>query len=122
MKKIILLALATSSILLGGCTDKAEKEAKPTFMFWCFRKEIVATDYYVQNMETSADANTIQNAIKRLPGYENDTIDLATHTVTVNYQSSTLRKMNIEEAIAQAGFTVNGRPAKKKQPKKPKNS
>ena len=37
--------------------------------------------------------------------------DLEDRTLTVDYQSSTIRTMNIEEAIAIAGFTVNGRPA-----------
>jgi len=114
MKKILLIALAASSILLGGCTDKAENKAKPTFMFWCFRKEIISTDYHVQNMKTTADASKIQNTLKRLPGYTDSSINLATSTVTVSYQSSTIRKMNIEEAIALAGFTVNERPGKKK--------
>ena len=37
--------------------------------------------------------------------------DVFAHTITVTYESSTIREMNIEEGIALAGFAVNGRPA-----------
>ena len=114
MKKTILLTLTLSTILLGGCSDKAEKEAKPTFMFWCFRKEIVSADYHVPDLKTEPAATYIQNHLKRVPGFVNSTYDLTAHTMTVSYASSTIRKMNIEEAIALAGFAVNDRPANPK--------
>ena len=114
MKKTALLLLTASSIFLGGCTDKAEKEANPTFMFWCFRKEIVSTEYHVPEMATSKAAAYLENHLKRQPGYVDSSADLASHTITVSYKSSTIRSMNIEEAIAFAGFAVNDRPANPK--------
>ena len=111
MRKPLLLALAVSSIFIGGCADKAEKDAKPTFMFWCFRKEIVSSEYRVPEMATPAAAAYLQNRLKTLPGYEDSSYNLDDRTLTVRYKSSTIRKMNIEEAIALAGFTVNDRPA-----------
>ena len=111
MRKILLLAVAASSLLLGGCADKAEKDAKPTFMFWCFRKEIVSDEYHVPDMATPAAAAYIQNALKTVPGYVDSSYNLVTRTMTVRYKSSTVRKMNFEEAIALGGFSVNGRPA-----------
>ena len=115
MKKTVCLVLATSSLLLTGCGDQEamakEREANPTFMFWCFRKEIVSTDYHVPDMKTPQAAAYIQNRCKGVPGYESSSYDLDAQTLTVSYRSSTVRKMNFEEAIALAGFSVNGRPA-----------
>ncbi len=114
MKKSLLLALAVSSIFIGGCGDKAEKDANPTFMFLCFRKEIVSDEYPVPEMATPAAAAYLQNGLKNLPGYVDSSYNLADRTLTVRYKSSTIRKMNIEEAIALGGFTVNDRPANPK--------
>jgi copper chaperone CopZ len=119
MKKTVLMipAAAMATCLLCACENKAEKQAdlresktKPTFLFWCFRKEIVSSDYTIPEMSTPAAANYIKSRLT-LPGIEGAEVDLGTHTLTVRYQSSTIRKMNIEEAIALAGFTVNDRPA-----------
>lgn len=124
MKKAIVLAVAASSLLMGGCTDKAEKDAKPTFMFWCFRKEIVSAEYHVPDMATPEAANYIQGGLKALPGYVDSSYELIGHTLTVRYKSSVIRKMNIEEQIALGGFSVNGRPAnpKAKVPEEIKNA
>jgi copper chaperone CopZ len=104
--------MVLSVVLLGGCTrDGVEEKAKPTFMFWCFRKEIVSDEYKVPDMKTPAAAAYLQNKLTALPGYMGSTYDLASGTLTVRYSSSVIRKMNIEEAIAVAGFDVNGRPA-----------
>ena len=111
MRKILLLAVAASSLLTGGCADKEEKEAKPTFMFWCFRKEIVSTEYHVPDMKTPAAAAYLQDRLKTLPGYVDSTYKLGDRILSVRYRSSEIRKMNIEEAIALAGFPVNNRPA-----------
>ena len=114
MKKTLLLALASSSILLAGCADKAEKEAKPTFLFWCFRKEIVSDAYHVPELRTDAAGAYLQNRLKSLPGVVKSSFDTQAHTLTVSYKSSTIRAMNVEEAIALAGFAVNNRPANPK--------
>ena len=105
-------ALAVLILLAGGCSrDAAEKKAKPTFMFWCFRKEIVSDAYRVPDMKTAAAAEYLQKRLQALPGYVDSTYDLSGGTLTVRYKSSVIRMMNIEEAIAQAGFAVNDRPA-----------
>ena len=114
MSKILLLAVAASFLLLGGCADKVEKNAKPTFMFWCFRKEIVSDEYHVPDMTTPAAAAYLQSGLKTLPGYVDSSYDLDSRTITVRYKSSTIRKMNFEDAIALGGFSVNGRPANPK--------
>lgn len=111
MKKRLILALAASSLLMGGCTEKANNDAKPTFMFWCFRKEIVSDTYHVPDMDSPAAAAYLQGKLKALPGYVDSSYHLADRTLSVRYQSSTIRKMNIEEAIALSGFDVNCRPA-----------
>ncbi|MEN7973393.1 MAG: heavy-metal-associated domain-containing protein [Verrucomicrobiota bacterium] len=114
MKKILLLAFSVSALLLGGCTDKTEKDAKPTFMFWCFRKEVVSSEYRVPNMKTPASAAYIQSKLKAIPGIVDSSFDIEKRILTVNYKSSTIRAMNIEEGIALAGFAVNNRPANPK--------
>ncbi len=113
MKKILLIALAAAP-LLGGCADKAEKDAKPTFLFWCFRKEIVSTDYHVPDMATPAAGAYLQQKLKAVPGIVESSFDIPKRTLSVRYKSSTIRAMNIEEAIALSGFAVNGRPANPK--------
>ena len=111
MKKLMLLLLGACCILLGGCGDKAEREARPSFMLFCFRKEIVSDDYHVPEMKSAAAAAYLQNRLKSLPGYVDSSYDLGTGMLTVRYKSSTIRKMNIEELIALSGFDVNHRPA-----------
>ena len=118
MKKTVCVVLAVSSLLLAGCGDKAakakEKKANPTFMFWCFRKEIVSSEYQIPDMATAKATSYIQSRLKTIPGYENSSVDLTNRTMTVSYKSSTVRSMNFEEGIALAGFSVNGRPANPK--------
>ncbi len=111
MRKTRLLAVAAFSFFLGGCSDKAEKDANPTFMFWCFRKEIVSDEYHVPEMATPATAAYLQSGLKVVPGYVDSSYNIDKRTMTIRYQSSTVRKMNFEEAIALGGFSVNGRPA-----------
>jgi hypothetical protein len=111
MKKLMLLLLGACCILLSGCGDKAEREARPSFMFFCFRKEIVSDDYHVPEMKSAAAAAYLQNRLKSLPGYVDSSYDLGSNMLTVRYKSSTIRKMNIEELIALSGFDVNHRPA-----------
>ena len=115
MNKTVLIALSTMALLVAGCGDKAarakEKKANPAFMFWCFRKEIVSSTYHVPEMATPAAATYLQNVIRSVPGYEGSSTDMEDRTLTISYYSSTVRKMNFEEAIALSGFSVNGRPA-----------
>lgn len=121
MKFTLLLMLSLSALATAGCSGSnagipgeiraREKKAKPTFMFWCFRKEIVSVDFHVPEMKTPAAAAYLQNHLKAVPGCEGSEYDLATQTLKVYYQSSTIRRMNFEEAIAMAGFAVDNRPA-----------
>jgi hypothetical protein len=115
MNKIVLIALSTIVLLTAGCNDgntrTKGKKTNPTFMFGCFRKEVVSSKYHVPEMASSAAATYLQSAIRSVPGYENSSTDLENRTLTISYYSSTVRKMNFEEAIALSGFSVNGRPA-----------
>ena len=115
MNNTVLIALSTLMLLTAGCSGgdnrAKEKKADPTFMFWCFRKEIVSAEYHVPEMATTAAATYLQQASRSVPGYESSSVDLENRTMTIRYNSSTIRKMNFEEAIALAGFSVNGRPA-----------
>ena len=118
MKQTIYCILAAATLLLTGCGDSnaraKEKDANPSFMFWCFRKEIVSTDYHIPDMTTVQVANYLQVRLKSFHGYESSTYDLDTRTMTIRYKSSIVRKMNFEEGIALFGFAVNARPANAK--------
>lgn len=120
MKYILLTLLAAASLLAGGCDKKTPEERRkaqendPSFMFWCYRKEKVSDVYHIPSMKTQEAATYLRGRIKSVPGYVNSTVDLQANTMTITYNSSTVRKMNFEEAIALAGFTVNKRPANPK--------
>lgn len=115
MKKIIYTTLVVLTSLFTGCgelgTESTEKKAKPTFMFWCFRKEIVSSDYHIPEMKSEKAADYITSRMKGIPGYVKSSHDLETNTMTIDYRSSSIRYMNFEEGIALAGFAVNHRPA-----------
>jgi copper chaperone CopZ len=115
MNRIALTILSTLALLVAGCGDRdaraKEKKADPAFMFWCYRKEIASDQYHVPEMATAAAATYLQNALGLVAGYESSSADLESRTLTVSYYSTIARKMNFEEAIALAGFSVNGRPA-----------
>ena len=80
----------------------------------CFRQEVQVAEYSIPDMGTPAAGAYLQNRLKGVPGIVTSSFDLEDRTLTVDYQSSTIRTMNIEEAIALAGFSVNGRPANPK--------
>ena len=80
----------------------------------CFRQEEQVARYAVPGLRSDAVGSYLQDRLRRLPGIVESRYDTQAHTLTVTYKSSTIRKMNIEEAIAQAGFSVNGRPANPK--------
>lgn len=77
----------------------------------CFRQENQVAVYSVPAMASPAAGTYLENHIKRIPGVKSTAIDIQARTLTVTYESSTIREMNIEEGIALAGFAVNGRPA-----------
>ncbi len=96
MKKLYTVALAVAVLSLTP---------------GCFRQEVQVAEYSVPEMGTPAAGAYIQNKLKGMPGITDSSFNLEERTFTVSYQSSTIRTMNIEEAIALAGFAVNDRPA-----------
>ena len=99
MKRFYTAALATAVLFLAP---------------GCFRQEVQVAEYSVPEMGTPAAGAYIQNKLKGMPGIVDSSFNLEARTFTVSYESSTTRTMNIEEAIAIAGFTVNDRPANPK--------
>jgi len=80
----------------------------------CFRQEVQVATYSVPEMKTPAAETYLQGRLRTLPGFMEASFDLEAHTITVTYDSNTIRTMNIEEVIALSGFAVNGRPANPK--------
>jgi len=80
----------------------------------CFRQEVQVAEYSVPEMKTPAAETYLQGRLRALPGFKEASFDLEAHTITVTYNSNDIRTMNFEEAIALAGFNVNGRPANPK--------
>lgn len=111
--KPLLITLAVAALV--GCGDseirEREHKADPTFMFFNFRKEIVSEDYHVPDMKSDAAGTYLQGRLKTVPGLVESAYNLDRNVMTVTYKSSTVRKMNFEEVIAQSGFAVNRRPA-----------
>jgi copper chaperone CopZ len=99
MKKFYTLVLSASLLLLTQ---------------GCFRQEVRIEEYHIPDMSTPAAAAYIQKSIKSVPGITESTYNIEARLLTVSYQSSTIRTMNVEEAIALSGFSVNGRPANPK--------
>ena len=83
----------------------------PLLALGCFRQEVQVAEYHIPAMTTPAVDAYLQAHLKAIPGIKSISSDLQTQTLTVSYQSSTIRKMNIEEGIAFSGFAVNNRPA-----------
>lgn len=85
----------------------------------CFRQEVQVAEYHIPDMSSPSDEAYIRARIKGIYGVESISSDLESHTLTVSYQSSTIRTMNIEESISIIGFSVNNRPAnpRAKRPK-----
>jgi len=108
MKNVLVPLTVGILLAITGCSKEKEN---PTFMFWNFRKEVVQSDYHIPDMTNPKAAAYIQHHLKRVPGYMDSSYDIGKRTMTVSYASSTIRKMNFEEAIANAGFAVNNRPA-----------
>lgn len=120
MKKT-LIGIALLSLLFSGCGNEIakekklkEKKARPQFMFWCYRKEIVSDTFHVPEMKTAAAAAYLQGRMKTIPGYVNSSYSLPEQTFTVEYQGSVVRRMNFEEAFALSGFRADDRPANPK--------
>jgi copper chaperone CopZ len=80
----------------------------------CFRQEVQIEEYRIPDMTTPAAAAYIQNKLKGVQGITDSSYNIENRILTVSYQSSTIRTMNIEEAIALGGFSVNDRPANPK--------
>lgn len=99
--------------MTSGCGKQSDGASgkSPAFMFWCFRKEVVSDTFHVPDMTTPAIASYLQSHLRAIPGFVDSRCNLEQRTLTVSYQSTTVRKMNFEEAIALAGFAVNDRPA-----------
>ena len=85
MKKLYTVALAVAMLSLAP---------------GCFRQEVQVAEYSVPEMSTPAAGAYIQNKLKGIPGIVDSSFDLKAHSLTVSYESSTIRTMNIEEAIS----------------------
>lgn len=77
----------------------------------CFRAEVQVAEYHVPAMTNTTTEAFILARLKGIPGIDSISADLSTQTLSISYESSVIRTMNIEETIAFSGFDVNHRPA-----------
>lgn len=85
--------------------------ALPLLAMGCFRQELQVAEYHIPALSTPAVATHLQSRLKHLRGIKTISANLENQTLTVGYQSRTIRTMNIEETISIIGFAVNNRPA-----------
>ena len=92
MKKILLLTVFLS-LSLCGCRIKDERE-------------LVVN---VPQMKTEQDVAKVRSSLLSLKGVDckNAVFDIATHKVTVQFDSMVVAHKNIEIAIAEAGYDAN---------------
>jgi len=113
--RFVLAMLIPAS--LAACSGKSdakeaeqEKKNKQSFMFWMFRKEIRTAEFSVPEMRDQNAVRKIEKRLALLPGIVSVTSDTAARRLSIGYASSVIRRMNLEEAIARAGFRVDNRP------------
>jgi copper chaperone CopZ len=80
----------------------------------CRQRDLRTMPIHVPGMKSQACVELVKAAVARVPGVLPDktTVDPATRTVYVTYESLGLSLKNIEFAIADAGFAANEIPAK----------
>ncbi len=78
----------------------------------CFRQDTRTVVFNVPQMKAAECSKIIQGALSRMDGIITAEPDLEKHTMTVTYDGLKLGIMNIESAIADAGFDVNQTPGK----------
>lgn len=84
----------------------------------CFRPEIQTSTYHIPALTNATVVAEIETTLKQMHpgGPDNSWIaaihaDLETCTLTVDYHSTYIRSINIEEKIAEMGLDINYRPA-----------
>ncbi|SEL13234.1 Cu+-exporting ATPase [Carnobacterium iners] len=63
--------------------------------------------FTIEGMHCASCAQTIEKAVKKLPGVQNSTVNLATEKLTVDYDQSKITDKDILSAVADAGYQAN---------------
>ncbi|MFC1467855.1 hypothetical protein ACFLQY_04100 [Verrucomicrobiota bacterium] len=88
----------------------------PLIMFLvtgCHRPEIITSTYSVPGLDNEQKAATLRQALesKLTRELQQVEIDVQSRTLTVSFNEKLCRAMNVEQVIAETGFSVNHRPA-----------
>ena len=82
----------------------------------CRQRDLRTVQLHVPEMKNDACVEVVSRAVGGVQGIEKDTVtvDPATRTVQVTYDSLKLSLKNLEFAVADAGFAANDAPANPK--------
>lgn len=67
---------------------------------------LVQGTFAVEGMTCGSCVNGVQRALTRLNGVSGATVDLATATATVAYDSAIVQPADLQAAVADAGYTL----------------
>ena len=115
MNKIVFIALSTLALLTAGCGDGNARtkgnDSSSVYVLVLSRGGGVVQIPCAGYGDACRGNLSSEDRPVRVPGYESSATDLENRILTISYYSSSVRKMNFEEAIALSGFSVNNRPA-----------
>lgn len=60
--------------------------------------------FLIEGMTCASCALSVENAVKRLPGVDQASVNLTTEKLSVDYQDETINPKIIEKAVAEAGY------------------
>lgn len=68
---------------------------------------MVNKTFTIEGMHCASCAQTVEKAVKKLPGVQQSNVNLATEKLTVDYDQSTLTDKDILDAVTDAGYQAN---------------
>ena len=85
----------------------------PLFLTACHRPSVITETSAIPDLDTPDKAQVIQHALTtRFP---NELVeissDIQARQLTITFHENLCRKMNIEQAVSEAGFDIDARPA-----------
>ena len=70
-------------------------------------KKMINKTFTIDGMHCASCAQTVEKAVKKLPGVQNSVVNLATEKLTVDYDQAELTAKDILKAVEDAGYQAN---------------